>query len=74
MKTKANSRGPFWRTALIGALTGLLAAGVCASGFMYAQDSYVEDALYQHAVPSDGNVVLINIDQKSLDEMGPFSS
>ena len=74
MKTKAGSRGPFWRTILIGVAVGLLIAGVCASGIMYAQDSYVADALYQHPLPADGNIVLINIDQKSLDELGPFAS
>lgn len=39
---------------------------------MYAQDSYVSDALYQHPEPLDGQIVLINIDQKSLDALGPF--
>ena len=74
MKTKANSRGSGWRTVVIGLVVGLLIAGISASSIMYAQDSYVADALYQHPQPADGNIVLINIDQKSLDELGPFAS
>ena len=67
-------RQPFLRTLLVCLLAGAIAAGLCASGIMYAQDAYVADALYQQASPQDGQIVLINIDQKSLDALGPFAS
>ena len=61
-----------WRTLLAGFLAAAVFAGICASNIMYAQDAYVSDALYQHPKPLDGQIVLINIDQKSLDALGPF--
>lgn len=67
-------RRSLWRTILCSLAGGLFFAALCASGFLYAQDAYLADALYQRPVPQDGNIVLINIDQKSLDELGAFSS
>ena len=67
-------KSPLWRTLLAGVLAAALFSGICASNIMYAQDTYVADALYQHATPQDGQIVLINIDQKSLDALGPFQS
>lgn len=60
------------RAVLYSILCGLFFAGLCVSNLLYAQDSFVADALYQREVPQDGNIVLINIDQKSLDALGPF--
>ena len=74
MKQKQTNKkkASLWRTLLSGVIVGALFAAIFASGFLYAQDSYIADALYQRAVPQDGQIVLINIDQKSLDELGPF--
>lgn len=63
-----------WRTLLAGFLAAAVFAGICASNIMYAQDCYVSDALYQQPSPQDGQIVLINLDQKSLDALGPFQS
>ena len=62
----------FWRALLAGVLAAALFAGICASNIMYAQDTYLSDALYQKPSPQDGQIVLINIDQASLDALGPF--
>ena len=72
--TTQRQKAPVWRTLLAGLLAAVLFAGLCASNIMYAQDADVSDALYQHAIPQDGQIVLINIDQKSLDALGPFQS
>lgn len=32
-----------------------------------------EDALYQRRTPSDGEIVLVGIDQRALEEIGPFN-
>ncbi|MBO5153779.1 MAG: adenylate/guanylate cyclase domain-containing protein [Eubacterium sp.] len=69
-----SQRSTIWRTLLAGVLAAALFAGICASNIMYAQDTYVADALYQQATPQDGQIVLINLDQKSLDALGPFAS
>lgn len=63
-----------WRTILYSFAVALIFSTLCASGLMYAQDAYLADVLYQRPVPQDGDIILINIDQKSLDELGPFSS
>ena len=73
MKQKQSiSHKSFWRTFLAGVLAAALFAGICASNIMYAQDAYLSDALYQKPSPQDGQIVLINIDQASLDALGPF--
>lgn len=66
--------GRRFRSVLLSLTVGLLFALLCYTGGLYAQDAYLADALYQKPVPQDGNIVLINIDQKSLDELGPFAS
>lgn len=63
------------RRNLIGSVAaGLFFAFLCAKGMLYAQDSYMADALYQRPVPQNGEIVLINIDRESLEELGPFAS
>lgn len=52
----------------------ILASMLCYMHIFYAQDSFLADYLYQKSKPQDGDIVLINIDQKSLDELGPFAS
>ena len=74
MKKKERTVRSLWRTLLVGSVIGALFAGLCVSGILYAADAYVADALYQHPAPQSGDIVLINIDQKSLDELGPFAS
>lgn len=56
-----------------------LAAGLILGGAMYAEllfspDNGIADSLYQREVALDGNVVLINIDQRALEEIGPFQT
>lgn len=68
------NRRSLLRAFLCSLAGGVFFAALCMSGALYAQDSYLADALYQRAKPQDGNIVLINIDQKSLDELGPFAS
>lgn len=70
--TTPRTKLPAWRTILAGLVAALFFAGICASNIMYAQNCYVSDALYQKAQPVDGEIVLINIDQRSLEELGPF--
>ncbi len=63
-----------WRTALVAILSAALFAGIAASDILYPQDAYLSDALYQHPKVSDGNIVILGIDQESLDALGPFAS
>ena len=45
---------------------------VAAKGLLYVPDQYVSDLLYQATGGSDGEIVVIGIDEKALDELGPL--
>ncbi len=53
----------------------LAAAAITAAaglGLLYAADNTVSDALYQRARPTDGEIVVIGMDQRATDEFGPM--
>ncbi len=45
---------------------------IAAKGLLYVPDSYVSDALYQWADVADGEIVIVGIDEKAIDELGPL--
>ena len=55
-----------------GLLVGALFAGLMLGNVFYSQDQAFSDLICQRPVPKDGEIVLINIDQASLDALGPF--
>ena len=61
-----------WKTAL----AALLAAGaltlLAGLGALEGPDRTASDAFYQNRQPFDGDIVLVGIDQKALEEIGPF--
>lgn len=42
-------------------------------GVLRVPDLAVSDVLYQRRMASDGEIVLVGIDQKALEELGPYS-
>lgn len=54
---------------LIAAILTLIAA----SGLFRAVDLAASDAFYQSRSASDGKIVLVGIDQKALEEIGPYN-
>ena len=74
MKKNMKLNRSLWKTLFVGITAGLFYFAICISGVLYAQDSYLADALYQHPAVQRGDIVLINLDQKSLDALGPFGS
>lgn len=46
---------------------------LAGSGLLKKADLSVADALYQSARATDGTIVLINIDQRALEEIGPYN-
>ena len=53
----------------------LAAAAITAAaglGLLYSPDNTVSDALYQRARPTDGEIVIIGMDQRATDEFGPM--
>ena len=68
MKRKTQYRTAVAALLVAGALTILAALGILAG-----PDRTVSDALYQSRQASDGDIVLVGIDQKALDEIGPYT-
>ena len=58
------------------AVLGLAAAGIltllAGLGVLKVPDLTVSDALYQSRSASDGEIVLVGIDQRAIDEIGPY--
>ena len=55
-----------------------LCAGIftiaAASGLFYEMDNRLSDALYQERRGTDGRIAIVGIDQRSLEELGPFGT
>ena len=58
-----------WAAALLAAAA---MTAVAASGILRTAESAVSDALYQHPVATDGEIVIIGMDQYALDQLGPM--
>ena len=62
-----------WKTAAV----ALLAAGVmtflAAIGALARPELTASDAFYQHRQAFDGDIVLVGIDQRAMEEIGPYS-
>ena len=55
-----------------------LCAGIftiaAASGLFYEMDNRLSDALYQERRGTDARIAIVGIDQRSLEELGPFGT
>ena len=58
-----------WLTALLAAV---LLTAVAASGLLNRADQAVSDSIYQKAGSASNNIIVIGIDQASLDALGPL--
>lgn len=62
-----------WKTALLAvAIAGLLTL-LAGLGTLQKLDLAASDAWYQSRQASDGDIVLVGIDQRAIDELGPYS-
>ena len=61
-----------WLRVLIALLVAALFCVVVRLGWLDAMDGTVSDALYQHERPTDGEVLVIGMDQRSVDAFGPM--
>ena len=57
-------------------LVALLAAAVCAAALLtrslYSLDNAASDKLYQRAVPADGEILVIGMDERAIEMLGPM--
>ncbi len=68
MKFTAKARAVLLGLCSAGALTLLAGLGV-----LYGADLTASDAWYQQRSASDGEIILVGIDQRALEEIGPYS-
>lgn len=73
MTSVLNRKSPLRRFA-VSALAALGAALLCVPGFLANLNSSLSDALYQRPSSLDGEIVLINIDERALDTLGPTAT
>ncbi|MDO4531134.1 MAG: adenylate/guanylate cyclase domain-containing protein [Bacillota bacterium] len=57
---------------LFALLAAVLSTAIAASGLLYRADNRLNDTLYQQTQAADGNILIIGIDAKSLEALGPF--
>lgn len=62
-----------YRKFLIMVLAAGLVTALMASGILDHADLAVSDRFYQSRSASDGEIVLVGIDQKALEDIGPYS-
>lgn len=62
-----------YRKFLIMVLAAGLVTALMASGVLDHADLAVSDRFYQRRSASDGEIVLVGIDQKALEDIGPYS-
>ena len=62
------------KTVIICLVCGIIAFITTYMGFLGSVDQRVEDILYHHAQNVNGNIKIIKIDDKTMNQMGDFST
>ena len=65
-------KNKFLHTLLVSLLGAALLTAVAATPLLSGADGTVSDALYHREIATDGEIVLIGLDQHSLEELGPW--
>lgn len=64
----------FAKKLLVSLLTAAVLTAAVWLGLLYRADNAVADALYQRSKALDGNIFIIGIDAKALEELGPYQT
>ena len=64
-------RKPGWKEVLIFLASAAGLTILAMTGIFYKAEQTLADAWYQESRALDGNIVLVGIDQKALDAIGP---
>lgn len=60
------------RRILVALLSAALLTGLMLSGLLSGADNTLCDALYQRSQALDGNIVLVGIDERAIDDLGRY--
>lgn len=63
-----------WIRCFVAFLVACILTGVIATGIFYKLDNTLNDSFYQKERILDGNIFVIGIDTKSLEELGPYQT
>ena len=53
-------------------LAAAIITAIFLSGWLFTTDARASDLLYQHARPTDGEIIVIGMDQRAIDMLGPM--
>lgn len=65
-------KNKFFRTIAVSLLGAALLTVIAATGLLRSPDGAVSDALYHRDSATDGEIIIIGMDQFALDELGPW--
>lgn len=60
--------------ALWALILAVFVAALTMLGVLYRLDQWVQDALFEQPSYTDGDIVIIGIDEKALEEIGPYNT
>ncbi len=60
------------KKVLLSLLVAAVFCGIFFSGWLFSVDAAVSDKLYQRAVATDGEIIVIGMDQRAVDMLGPM--
>ena len=61
-----------WKTWISAALAAALVTGIAGLGLLDRADGVISDGLYQRPAATDGEIVVVGMDQQALDAFGPM--
>ncbi|PWL74501.1 MAG: adenylate/guanylate cyclase domain-containing protein, partial [Prevotellaceae bacterium] len=61
-----------WKISVCAALIAMILTGFAALGILKYSDLAASDAMYQSRSTPDGEIVLVGIDQRAIEEIGPY--
>ncbi len=65
---------PIYKVVVIGVVVAGLLTTLLFSGVFASMNLNLEDMLYQQEVSLDGNIFILGIDERALENMGPFNT
>ena len=62
------------RNAILSLALSALFAAICLAGLFYQPDQMLSDWLYQAPEALDGNIFVIGIDDRAMEDIGPYQT
>ena len=63
-----------WKKALVSLLCAGSFTAAAALGVFYGPDQMLSDSLYQSSEALDGNIFVVGIDDRAMEDIGPYQT